>query len=84
MTAKDDATLKALAAKDDPDPWLVADELIARSQHDAADAFARAMPRVDVERLPAYVASQRGKPADAAGRARLAAGLVKTNAEDSP
>ena len=71
---KDDAALSVLAAKDAPDPWLVADELIHRGRFDAADSLARAAPRLDVERLPAYVASRRGKPDDGARRARLAAG----------
>ncbi len=73
VKAKDDAALKALAVKDDPDPWLVADELIRRGEHDAADAFAKATPRVDVEKLPEYVASRRGKVDDAGRRARIAA-----------
>jgi tetratricopeptide (TPR) repeat protein len=73
LTAKDDAALKALASKDAPDPWFVADELIARAAFDAADAFAKAAPRKDVERLPEYVASRRGKTNDAAARTSLAA-----------
>jgi len=78
VQAKGDAALQALAAKDDPDPWLVADELIRRNERDVAEAFAKAAPRVnveklDVEKLPAYVSSRRGKPDDAARRARLAA-----------
>ena len=32
--------VKALAQRDDPDPWLVADELCHRGAHDAAEAFA--------------------------------------------
>ena len=48
VTVKDAAALKALAAKDAPDPWLVADELIRRGEFDAAEAFAKAAPRVDV------------------------------------
>ncbi len=59
VAAKDDAGLKALAAKDDPDPWLVADELIRRGQHDAAERFAKAAPRKAVETLPRYVATRR-------------------------
>src|SRR5438093_10009645 len=72
VRAKDDAALKVLAAKDAPDPWLVADELLARTEPDAADAFAMAAPRKDVERLPAYLASRRGKPDDVAGRKTIA------------
>ena len=73
VKAKDDTGLKALASKDDPDPWLVADELVRRREHDAAAAFATAAPRIDVEALPAYVAAQRGANDDPARRARLGA-----------
>ena len=38
-----------------------------------ADGFSIASPRVDVGRLPAYAASRRGRPDDAARRARVAA-----------
>ncbi|MCC7136963.1 MAG: CHAT domain-containing protein [Planctomycetes bacterium] len=84
VVAKDDAALKALASKDDPDPWLVADELIRRAQHDAAEAFAKAAPRVDTEALPAYVASRRGKPDDPARRERLAEASRAFSARDFP
>ncbi len=72
VAAKEDAALNALAAKDNPDPWLVADELCARGEFDAANAFAKSAPRLDVERLPAYVASRRGAP-DANERERVVA-----------
>ena len=36
--AKDQKTLRALAEKDKPDPWMVADELCFRGEHDAAEA----------------------------------------------
>jgi hypothetical protein len=68
VKAKDDAVLKALADKDEPAPWLVADELIRRGEVDAADAFANAAPRADVAKLPAYVAPRRGQPDDPARR----------------
>jgi len=58
--------LKALAAKTEPDPWSVADELCARGEFDAAEAFAKAAPRKDTEKLPAYVAARRVKPVDGA------------------
>src|SRR5688572_29333155 len=45
LQAKDDEALKAIASKDEPDPWLVADELIRRGEVEAADAFAKAAPR---------------------------------------
>ncbi len=73
VAAKDEAALKGLAAKDDPDPWLVVDALLARGEHDAAEAFAKAAPRVDVEALPAYVQAARGRAPAAAEHERLAA-----------
>lgn len=72
VRAKDEAALKALAEKDDPDPWLVADELGRRGEHDAAEAFARAAPRPAVEKLPAYVNSRRDKEPDTRRRDLLA------------
>jgi len=62
-----------LAEQDLPDPWIVADELIRRGQVDVAEAFAKAAPRADVEGLPTYVVSRKGRPDDAAARARCAA-----------
>ncbi|MHC4493548.1 MAG: tetratricopeptide repeat protein, partial [Planctomycetota bacterium] len=73
FTAKDEKALQALAKTDEPDPWLVADELCLRGEHDAAEAFAEAAPRKDVEKLPANVASRRGKPLNTARRKALAA-----------
>jgi tetratricopeptide (TPR) repeat protein len=64
FSAGDEAALRALAEKDDPDPWLVADELCARGEHDAAAAFAKAAPRPDTEKLPAYAAAQKGRSPD--------------------
>ncbi len=68
--ARDADALTALARKEEPDPWLVADELLGRRAFDAAEAFASAAPRLDVERLPAYVAAQRTLPEDGARRLR--------------
>ena len=42
VNANDEEALKALAEKDEPDPWLVADLLCYRGEHDAAEAFALA------------------------------------------
>jgi len=84
VAAKDDAALKALAGKDGPDPWIVADELIRRGAFDAAEAFAKAAPRVEVEMLPAYVASRRGKPDDAAARDALVGMNRALEAKDFP
>jgi hypothetical protein len=72
IRAKDAESLKRLAAAEKPDPWLVADELLVRGEAAAAERFAAAAPRYDVERLPAYVASRRGKPDAQAARKALA------------
>jgi len=80
--AEDRKALKALAEKDNPDPWLVADELCFRGEHDAAEAFAKAAPRKDVEKLPAYVTSRRGKPPNTGARKALAATDAALRAKD--
>ena len=62
VKAKDDKALKALAEKGSPDPWLVADALCYRGEHDAAGTFAIASKpsrKRFVEKLPAYVDSMR-------------------------
>ncbi|MHC4137291.1 MAG: CHAT domain-containing tetratricopeptide repeat protein [Planctomycetota bacterium] len=80
--AEDQKALKALAEKNKPEPWLVADELCFRGEHDAAEAFAKAAPRKDVETLPVYVASQRGKPDNLTARRSLAAAYKALGAKD--
>ena len=42
VRTKKDGTLRALAERSHPDPWLVADQLCRRGEHDAAVAFAKA------------------------------------------
>ncbi len=59
VKAKDPKALKALAARDKPDPWRVADEMCYRGEHEAAEAFAKAAPRKDVEKLPRDSGSER-------------------------
>ncbi|MHC5010038.1 MAG: CHAT domain-containing tetratricopeptide repeat protein [Planctomycetota bacterium] len=73
FAADDTSTLVALAGADVPDPWIVADELSSRGAHDAAKAFAEATSRLPVARLPAYVASRRGQPAQTDAREALVA-----------
>ena len=73
FNAKAEKALKALAGKDDPDPWLIADELCYRGKYDAAEAFARAAPRKAVKSLPDYVASRRRGRPDRKVRAALSA-----------
>ncbi len=69
---EDAAPLRSIAARDDPDPWLVVDELCARGRFDVAQAFAGAAPRPDTEGLPAYVAGRRGKDDDRSLRLAMA------------
>ena len=71
--AEDDGALVALVRNRNPDSWRVADELCYRGQHDAAEAFAKAAPRPDVEKLPAYVAAWRTRQPDHAERKLLVA-----------
>jgi CHAT domain-containing protein/Tfp pilus assembly protein PilF len=81
--AKDQEALKALAEKDDADPWLVADELCFRGEHDAAEVFAKAAPRKDTEKLPAYVGSQRGMAPNTEARRALAAAIKALAEKDA-
>jgi CHAT domain-containing protein/Tfp pilus assembly protein PilF len=73
VQAKDEQALGALAREDDPDPWLVADLLCSRGQHDAAQAFAEAAPRLDTEKLAGYVQAWRQRGPDKAERELIAA-----------
>jgi hypothetical protein len=62
LKATDQKTLQVLAAKDSPNPWLVADQLSLRSAHDAAEALAkdgaRGLPAATaLNRAQEYVAS---------------------------
>jgi tetratricopeptide (TPR) repeat protein len=70
---RDESALRRLAARDEPDPWLVADELCARGEHDAARALATAAPRKELARLPDYVDSRREVQPDRAARRALEA-----------
>lgn len=74
LAVKDEAALKELALRADPDPWLVADELLFLNHPEAAEAFAGAAVRVDTERLGEYVRSRRGASED--GGARKARALA--------
>ena len=81
VKTEDAEALEALAKKDAPDPWLVADLLCYRGEHDTAAAFAKAAPRVDVEKLPAYVEAWRKREPDTTDRERLAAGNAAASAK---
>ncbi len=67
--AKDTASLRALGSAAVPDPWLVADELCARGEHDAAVLFGRETSVAD--ELEGYVAARRGAAHDGAERKLL-------------
>jgi tetratricopeptide (TPR) repeat protein len=71
---KDEARVRTLAARDDPDPWAVADALLVSGAREAAEAFAKASPRKDVEGLPAFVAGWTAGGEDLAAREALAKG----------
>src|SRR5688572_27855878 len=49
--------LERLAARTEPDPWLVVDELLARGEPSAAAALAAPRVRVEAEALATYVAA---------------------------
>ena len=66
--AGDQATVEKLASQRLSDPWLVADELSFRGEHEAAEAFAKAASGKDTEKLPAYVAARRGRLPNTAAR----------------
>jgi len=72
--AGDADALRAAAGTNDPDPWLVADELCARGEHAAAEALARASDHVDLKALPGALADMR--KTDAASRAAYRAAMA--------
>ena len=78
VRAKTEKVLGRLAKEDNPDPWMVVEELCDRGEHDGAEAFARAAPRKAVEKLPAYIGSRRGKAPDGTARDTLAVMLDAT------
>jgi len=68
--------LSALAVKEVPSPWQVADALCARGEFDAAAAFAGAASRPGVKKLADYVERERRSPTDAALRRSLEQALA--------
>ncbi|MCK6461577.1 MAG: hypothetical protein L6Q95_16975, partial [Planctomycetes bacterium] len=50
----DAAALRAMAERDDPDPWVVAERLCAAGKHEPALALARASDRAALAGLRAY------------------------------
>ena len=73
VKAEDEGDLKALAEKNRPDPWLVADLLCYRGEINAAAAFGKAASRVDTEKLPDYIEAWRTREPDKAERELMAA-----------
>lgn len=49
-------SLRILAQRNDPDPWLVAHELCAQKEYLAAEMFVRAAPRADTAKLALQIA----------------------------
>ncbi len=73
LKAGDEKALQALAARAAPDPWLVADDLCARGEHDAAQRFADATSVKGTQKLAAYVAKMRDHEGHARARKLLTA-----------
>lgn len=74
VEARQEGALRKLAARDLPDPWLVADAVLLQGAKGAAEAFAKAAPRKDVEKLPEFVATWTAGEADVAARTAMAEG----------
>jgi len=83
LLAKDEAALRAIGSADGPDPWVVADHLCARDDHEAALAFARTLPEPERGPLMRYVGTVRGAPVDAAVRTMLAEVLAAEERNDN-
>jgi len=81
--AKDQAALRAIAERDQPDPWSVADEIYALAGYEATLAFASAAPRKVIEGLPALVRSWRERPPDAAFREAVRRYNERAGAQDA-
>ncbi len=73
--AKDNAALRALAGRDDPDPWIVVELLLVKQHRAAAVAFAQVARGAATEALARYAETHR----DPLRRQRLKA-LEKLNA----
>ncbi|MDJ0523705.1 MAG: CHAT domain-containing protein [Planctomycetota bacterium] len=71
VTAKDEEALKALAGKDAPDPWLIADALWFRGEGAAAAAFVGTAEGPLTKGLAAYVKRSLDKPKETASRAAV-------------
>jgi len=78
LSADNEVVLKALAGRDKPDPWAVAEALLEVGEPSAALAFAEAAKRPDTEKLPAYVKTwtdhKQAREALARARADLTSG----------
>jgi tetratricopeptide (TPR) repeat protein len=79
----DTAALRALASRDDPDPWLVADALLEKGEDDAAKAFASSSSRAATKGLSEFVASPAARERDVEVRAALASLLASLASGDA-
>ncbi len=80
--ADDAAALERLAKVEMPDPWLVADELVARGEKDALARFVPLVPEASRGRLAEYVAARLAQPDDAALRKALDAAQAASVGND--
>jgi len=82
--ANDASALQRLAGRGIPDPWVVADELCGRGEHDAALAFAAVVPSADREDHLACIRSERENPAPVEIRRRLREAIQANLRRDYP
>ncbi len=73
LRKKDDPAATKVAERDTPDPWVVADELLARGEREAAKRLAQTKPRLRTEGLVAWVDGSPPKDPDAPLRKALVA-----------
>ena len=78
-----DAALDAVAKGKASHAWLVVDALCGRGRADVADDLAGRVAPPEGPRLRAYVATRRGRPADAEARRRVEAAEAKNDARAS-
>ncbi len=77
LEAGDEKELAAWAARGNPDPWLVAEALLAQGHAEAAAKIAALAPRREIGRLGEYVAAKQGSPTPKKRREQLARAQAK-------
>ncbi len=80
--ASDTAELTALAARSDPDPWIVVEELCAQGEQFAAEQFAAAVPSERGDALVGYVAWRGEHPMRPGAKAALEAATAALEARE--